>query len=273
MLNWQVSLRVHVLGGLVERVGPVSSVDLIDTTEMYLKTIYEMGEDGVTPMRARIVERLGHSGPTVSQTIARMERDGLVSVRGDRRLELTDAGSHLASEVVRKHRLAECLLISVIGLNWADAHDEACRWEHVMSREVEERLNLLLGHPKTDPYGNAIPPLPVETDGGGLPTGGRAEGFDPNASRFEVSVDQMLLEAADRGGVIARIGEPIQAEQSVLRQMAKAGIGPGTSIAFSTDGDTLELWAVPMSAETDQMLAPRVRLSTLFAPHLFLERQ
>ena len=73
--------------------------DLIDTTEMYLKTILELEEDGVTPLRARIVDRLGHSGPTVSQTVARMERDGLLHVMGDRRLELTEEGRAHATEV------------------------------------------------------------------------------------------------------------------------------------------------------------------------------
>ena len=79
--------------------------DLIDTTEMYLRTILELEEEGVTPLRARIAERLHQSGPTVSQTVARMERDGLVTVEGDRHLELTDSGRHRAVAVMRKHRL------------------------------------------------------------------------------------------------------------------------------------------------------------------------
>src|SRR5665647_1175351 len=81
--------------------------DLIDTTEMYLRTIYELSEEGIVPLRARIAERLGHSGPTVSQTVARMERDGLVVVSGDRHLELTPDGYLKATRVMRKHRLAE----------------------------------------------------------------------------------------------------------------------------------------------------------------------
>src|SRR3954449_10697325 len=107
---------------------------------MYLKTIYELEEEGVVPLRARLAERLGQSGPTVSQTIGRMERDGLVVVSGDRHLELTDTGRKRATEVMRKHRLAERLLADVIGLDWAYVHDEACRWEHVMSERVEQRL-------------------------------------------------------------------------------------------------------------------------------------
>ena len=131
--------------------------DLIDTTEMYLKTILELEEDGVTPLRARIVDRLGHSGPTVSQTVARMERDGLLHVMGDRRLELTDTGRAHATEVLRKHRLAERLLLDVIGMDWAQVHDEACRWEHVMSDAVEARLEELLTNTCVDPYGNPMP--------------------------------------------------------------------------------------------------------------------
>ena len=133
--------------------------DLIDTTEMYLRTIYELVEEGIVPLRARIAERLHQSGPTVSQTVARMERDGLLTVEGDRHLELTDEGMRLATRVMRKHRLAERLLTDVIGLDWELVHEEACRWEHVMSETVERRLLELLDHPTESPYGNPIPGL------------------------------------------------------------------------------------------------------------------
>src|SRR5690625_2261250 len=126
---------------------------------MYLKTVYELVEEGIVPLRARIAERLGHSGPTVSQTVARMERDGLLTVSGDRHLELTAAGWKKATAVMRKHRLAERLLTDVIGLDLAYVHEEACRWEHVMSERVEERLLELLNHPTMSPYGNPIPGL------------------------------------------------------------------------------------------------------------------
>ena len=148
--------------------------DLIDTTEMYLRTIFELEEEGITPLRARIAERLGQSGPTVSQTVARMERDGLLAVEGDRHLELSDDGRAMATRVMRKHRLAECLLVDVIGLQWEDVHAEACRWEHVMSETVERRILEILGHPTVSPYGNPIPGLaeldhePAESELGGL---------------------------------------------------------------------------------------------------------
>lgn len=132
---------------------------LIDTTEMYLRTVFELEEEGIPPLRARIAERLSQSGPTVSQTVARMERDQLLRVEDDRRLVLTDLGRTLAMRVMRKHRLAECLLISVIGLPWEEVHSEACRWEHVISEQVEERLVELLGYPVHCPHGNVIPGL------------------------------------------------------------------------------------------------------------------
>src|SRR5690242_17655017 len=147
--------------------------DLVDTTEMYLKTILELEEEGITPMRARIAERLEQSGPTVSQTVARMERDGLLRVAGDRHLELTEEGRRLAVRVMRKHRLAECLLVDVIGLEWEQVHAEACRWEHVMSEAVERRVLEMLGHPTESPYGNPIPGLAELGD-----TPAADEGFD-----------------------------------------------------------------------------------------------
>jgi DtxR family Mn-dependent transcriptional regulator len=110
-------------------------------------------------MRARIAERLSQSGPTVSQTVARMERDGLVVVSDDRHLELTAAGRDTATRVMRKHRLAECLLVEVLGMPWEEVHAEACRWEHVMSESVELRVLELLHHPTHSPYGNPIPGL------------------------------------------------------------------------------------------------------------------
>ena len=128
--------------------------DLIDTTEMYLRTIFELEEEGIVPLRARIAERLQQSGPTVSQTVARMERDELLTVEGDRHLELTTRGRDMAMRVMRKHRLAECLLVDVIGLPWEDVHAEACRWEHVMSETVERRILELLKQPTHSPFGN-----------------------------------------------------------------------------------------------------------------------
>lgn len=130
-----------------------------NTTRTYLRTIAELEEEGTVPRRARIAERLHRSGPTVSQTVARLARDNLLRVADDGRLELTPQGRWLAVRVLGRHRLAECLLVDVIGLDREPAQAEARRWAHVMSEAVERRVLVLLGHPTTSPYGDPIPGL------------------------------------------------------------------------------------------------------------------
>ena len=124
--------------------------------EEYLETILALGEEGVPVIQARIAERLGRSAPSVSEMLDRLTEDGYVTREG-RRLSLTDSGRALAEKVVRKHRLAERLLVDVIGLEWHKVHREAGRWEHVISDDVEARLVELLGDPATCPHGNPIP--------------------------------------------------------------------------------------------------------------------
>jgi DtxR family transcriptional regulator, Mn-dependent transcriptional regulator len=193
--------------------------DLIDTTEMYLRTVYELEEEGVIPLRARIAERLGQSGPTVSQTVARMERDGLVHVAGDRHLELSDKGRSEAIGVMRKHRLAERLLTDIIGLDWEDVHIEACRWEHVMSEAVERRIVALLDKPLVCPHGNPIPGLGEL----GLPFG---TSDDPSTL--------LTLAAAVQAGVtdvvVDRISEQLQPDAATLHELTRAGMRPGQQV-------------------------------------------
>lgn len=200
--------------------------DLVDTTEMYLRTILDLEEEGIVPLRARISERLGHSGPTVSQTIGRMERDGLVNVEGDRHLALTETGRTRALHVMRKHRLAERLLADVIGLDWAFVHDEACRWEHVMSEQVERRLLELLDHPTESPYGNPIPALD--------------ELGDPLARPFLEGVINVVNRVANEKGpvtaTIRRLGEPVQFDPELLQQLLAAGVIPGAHATISAAG-------------------------------------
>jgi DtxR family Mn-dependent transcriptional regulator len=205
--------------------------DLIDTTEMYLRTILELEEENIVALRARIAERLRHSGPTVSQTIGRMERDGLVVVTGDRHLELTEHGRRRATEVMRKHRLAERLLADVIGLDWAYVHDEACRWEHVMSERVEQRLYELLGKPEVSPYGNPIPGLEAL---GGQPSAGFSEGVVNLTSAMRQYIPGQRV-------VIARLAEPIQVEPELLQQLEEGGLKPGAELALEAVGEYISV--------------------------------
>ena len=202
--------------------------DLIDTTEMYLRTIFELEEEGVVPLRARIAERLGQSGPTVSQTVSRMERDGLLQVQDDRHLLLTRQGKAMATRVMRKHRLAECLLVDVIGLAWEDVHAEACRWEHVMSETVELRILELLGHPTTSPYGNPIPGLAELGDASGADSGEVLVGLDKVAT----AVPQRVL--------VRRLGEPLQSDVAIMSSLRRAGVRPGEVVKVRiSDGGLL----------------------------------
>jgi DtxR family Mn-dependent transcriptional regulator len=188
----------------------------------------ELEEDGVIPMRARIADRLGQSFPTVSQTVARMQRDGLVTVTGDRRIELTPEGRSAAIRVMRKHRLAECLLADILGLDWPLVHDEACRWEHVMSEAVERRVLDLLGHPAQSPYGNLIPGVGELGDD---ETGGSSQ-------------DTMALSAVPETAgsvVVRRIGEPVQSDTKLLTQLRSAGIGPDTAVLVSRAGGRIQI--------------------------------
>lgn len=186
--------------------------ELIDTTEMYLRTVYELEEEGITPLRARIAERLSQSGPTVSQTVARMERGGLLTVADDRTIILTPEGRTRATSVMRKHRLAEVLLTEVIGLPWSLVHDEACRWEHVISDAVAQRLTTILGDPAVSPYGNPIP--------------GAAEATHaPLRSLRSVLVVPGPVEV-----IVDRIPEIVQADEELIGLLADAGVRPGTLI-------------------------------------------
>ncbi|MGN0099507.1 iron dependent repressor, metal binding and dimerization domain protein [Dietzia sp. CH92] len=203
--------------------------DLVDTTEMYLRTIYELEEEGVIPLRARIAERLEQSGPTVSQTVARMERDGLVLVAPDRHLQLTAAGRELAVDVMRKHRLAERLLVDVIGLELEKVHAEACRWEHVMSDDVERRLIEVLDDPRTSPYGNPIP---------GLDRIGYAESTLQDQDHVRLSA---LPSDQPHTVRIRAIGENVQIDIDLISEFRAAGVEPMKTVTATRRGHLVEL--------------------------------
>jgi DtxR family transcriptional regulator, Mn-dependent transcriptional regulator len=221
--------------------------DLIDTTEMYLRTIFELEEEGIVPLRARIAERLHQSGPTVSQTVARMERDGLLSVEGDRHLQLSDEGRQLATAVMRKHRLAECLLVDVIGLDYADVHEEACRWEHVMSENVERRLLQLLGNPTVSPFGNPIPGLDALR-------GEEALGGETSAVLDSLTLLSTTATPEGRTVVVQRISEQLQEHTDLLRELAELGVRPGASMEAQLVDGGVSLDGRPLPAGVAQHL-------------------
>lgn len=221
--------------------------DLVDTTEMYLRTIYELEEEGITPLRARIAERLEQSGPTVSQTVARMERDGLLHVRPDRSLDLTVAGRELATAVMRKHRLAELLLTRVLGLDIFQVHDEACRWEHVMSEEVERRVVTVLDDASRSPFGNPVPALDKL-------------GFDVPAAEPGVRVIDLPI-GETKQATVTQINEILQVDTAQFKTLYDNGVVVGASVEVINNNGTVTIVASDASSvELPDELAHAIRV-------------
>jgi DtxR family transcriptional regulator, iron-dependent repressor len=193
-----------------------------DATEEYLETILEIEEEGIVPIRARLVERLGLSAAAVSEQVNRLVEQGYAELGDDRTLRLTESGRALAISIVRRHRLAERLLLDVIGLEWEKVHREADRWEHAISADVEAKLVELLGDPATCPHGNPIP-------------GARHRG-DP--------VPSVVLTQAVPGKVrVARISEKVEMDDDALALLAGAHLIPGSDaevVRAGPDGVVVE---------------------------------
>ena len=188
--------------------------------EEYSETIFELAEDGIDVIQARIAERLGVSRPAVSEMIKRMDREGLVAVGGDGAIALTTEGRTLATTVVRRHRLAERFLTDILQLGWADAHHEAGRWEHVISPVVEQAMVRILDDPTTCPHGNPIP------------------GTD-----YSVPDHSMTLREVDAGTdfVVHRIPEELEFKDGQLEYLEQAGLIPGRSgrvLSIGPEGTT-----------------------------------
>src|SRR5690349_19898329 len=236
---------------------------------MYLRTVFELEEEGIVPLRARIAERLGQTGPTVSQTVARMERDGLLHVAGDRHLQLTDDGRREAIAVMRKHRLAERLLADVIGLDWEDVHVEACRWEHVMSDAVERRIVTMLEPPLLCPHGNPIPGLAeLGVDAPGSPEAGAAP-----ADGALLTLTQAGSAGSGSGQpvVVDRISEQLQPDVATMRALSSAGLRPGGRVLVRVGSGDIEVTTDPAgSGAGDAHPAGRVLLTRAVADHVFV---
>ncbi|MCA1726703.1 MAG: metal-dependent transcriptional regulator [Actinobacteria bacterium] len=188
------------------------------TASDYLEALYEMGEESLPMVQARLAEWMGVSRASVSEAIKRLTRDGLVVSEG-RSLTFTAEGRRAAETLVRRHRLAERMLIEVIGIPWHRAHEEATVWGHVISDEVEARLIRLLDDPATCPHGNPVP--------------GTARAVDHSDLRplhdFKAG-DRVRLE---------RLTEDLELELAVMRFFEESGLMPGADIdvrGVSPDG-------------------------------------
>ena len=192
-----------------------------DTTEEYLEAILEIEEEGTVPIRARLVERLGLSAPAVSETVNRLVDHGYAQLLDDRSLRLTDKGREVATTIVRRHRLAERLLVDIIGLEWEKVHKEADRWEHVISADVEEKLVELLGDPATCPHGNPIPGTHRKLEG-------------------PISIPLTQLQPGPV--VVRRISEKAEIDDDAIAFLADAELMPGSeAVLVATDPESVQV--------------------------------
>jgi DtxR family Mn-dependent transcriptional regulator len=186
--------------------------------EEYCETIFELREDDVDVIQARIADRLDVSRPAVSEMIRRMEKAGVVAVDHNA-IKLTAEGAQLAESVVRRHRLAERFLTDVLAMSWAEAHEEAGKWEHVISERVEAAMTRLLGDPTTCPHGNPIP----------------GSNYDPPPA---VSLNEL---GVGDGFTVTRIPEELEFTPGLLEFLESSSLLPGMSgtiTASSPDGTT-----------------------------------
>ena len=171
-------------------------------------------------MRARLVERLGVSAPTVSETVARLEREGYLTLDDERVLRLTGSGRSAATAVMRRHRLAERLLVDVLQVPWHQVHEEAHRLEHAISETLEPYLVKVLGDPGTCPHGNPIP---------------------GSANRVDTGPQMPLTELpSGRAAVVRRIDEEIEAKPEAMMLLERTFLMPGHPVTVAqAEGDDL----------------------------------
>lgn len=174
------------------------------TDEEYLQTYLELVEDGIRPIGARLAERLGISAAAVSEGMHRLVQRGY-AVEQDRTFRLTATGEDAGRTVIRRHRLAECFLVDILGLRWERAHLEAARWEHALSADVEERIIEMLDDPAVCPHGNSIP---------GSKRGRPAEAATP------------LSESHPGWMRLVRISEQAQSDEATIAFLADTGLLP-----------------------------------------------
>jgi DtxR family Mn-dependent transcriptional regulator len=213
-----------------------------NAVEQYLETILELEESGILPLRARLVERLGVTAPAVSETVKRLERESYLTLDADRVLHLTDTGRDYATAVLRRHRLAELLLVDVLKVPWSQVHEEACRLEHAISDNLEAHLVKLLGDPGMCPHGNPIPGSANVVDHGPLQPLGSLPPGQPC--------------------VVRRIDEHLQTQLDHMRELENGRLLPGQRVTVvSTDEDGVLVDVEGVSVSLDAETAREVYVS------------
>jgi DtxR family Mn-dependent transcriptional regulator len=164
-----------------------------ESTEEYLEAIYRLEREGSGVSTSALATELGVAPASVSGMLKKLDGDGYIDHRARGEAKLTEKGLHVAVRVLRRHRLAECFLTQILGMDWADVHAEACMLEHAISDKVEERLIAVLGDPKTCPHGHPIPPRDLsDPEWPGFPLAQLSEGDQARMFGVTEEVSEML---------------------------------------------------------------------------------
>src|SRR5579883_3165061 len=192
--------------------------------EEYLEAIYNMEMEGETVIGARLAEKFRVKAPTVTEMLQRLEKAGYITLDAQRHVTLTEDGVELAESVLRRHRLTERFLTDMLGMQWHEVHEEACRLEHFISGAVEERVLASLNFPTTCPHGNPIP------------------GQVPNARTYLQDQRALRLSTVAPGEVvkILCISEVVEDEEALIHYLHDKGLTPGTELTMLVPPDAAE---------------------------------
>ena len=213
--------------------------------EEYLETIYNMGMEGDTVIGARLAEKFKVAPPTVTETLKRMMRDGWIEMDARRQVTLTDQGVERAEAVLRRHRLTERFLVDMLGMQWHQVHEEACRLEHQISGAVEARVVAVLDGPTTCPHGNPIP------------------GSVPDARNYlrDRGAVRLLMMPPGHEATILCVSEVVEDEEELISYLHDRGLTPGTRVTLASASSTTELDATVEISASDQRITVPTRVA------------
>ncbi len=191
--------------------------DLLSATvEEYLETIYNMSMEDEVVIGARLAEKFRVAPPSVTEMLKRLTRDGYIEMNAKRHVILTETGKQAAEAVLRRHRLTERFLVDMLGMQWHQVHEEACRLEHFISGAVEARVISSLNNPTTCPHGNPIP------------------GSVPDARNYLKDNHAVRLSTLPSGAkaTVFCISEVVEDEEALILYLHEKGLMPGTQVSI-----------------------------------------
>jgi DtxR family Mn-dependent transcriptional regulator len=208
-------------------------------TEEYLETIYNITMEGEPVIGARLAQKFRVAPPTVTETLKRLTRDGYIEMDSKRQITLTPLGVERAEAVLRRHRLTERFLVDMLGMQWHQVHEEACRLEHYISGAVEARVLASLHQPTTCPHGNPIP------------------GAVPNARTYlsDLGAQRLLHTSMGEPHTIVCVSEVVEDEEELISYLHDRGLTPGTQVTLAAEPPTRDMRGASAAEATVELRA------------------